>query len=114
VDEIAEIDKEVRDLRARILELNKRRIALKKLAKTNAAQRAAPLDLSHLYNIPIRATNLRTYAVNELKRNNIETIGDLTQKTREEVRKIRNLGEGSFTDIEAMMLTLGVSFKGDE
>ena len=50
--------------------------------------------------ITIEELELSVRASNGLKRANINTLGDLIQKTREEMSKIRNLGQKSLEEIE--------------
>jgi len=64
--------------------------------------------------MPIEELELSVRASNGLKRANINTVGDLVEKTREEMGKIRNLGQKSLDEIEAKLRELGLSFKQPE
>lgn len=62
----------------------------------------------------IEELELSVRASNGLKRANINTVGDLVQKTREEMAKIRNLGQKSLDEIERKLKELSLSFKQPE
>ncbi|MGE5396441.1 MAG: DNA-directed RNA polymerase subunit alpha [Chitinophagales bacterium] len=62
----------------------------------------------------IEELELSVRASNGLKRANINTVGDLIEKTREEMGKIRNLGQKSLDEIEHKLQELGLSFKKPE
>lgn len=62
----------------------------------------------------IEELELSVRASNGLKRANINTVGDLVEKTREEMSKIRNLGQKSLDEIEGKLHELGLSFKKPE
>ncbi|MDD2585960.1 MAG: DNA-directed RNA polymerase subunit alpha [Syntrophomonadaceae bacterium] len=62
----------------------------------------------------IEELELSVRASNGLKRANINTVGDLIQKTREEMSKIRNLGQKSLEEIEGKLKELELTFKKPE
>lgn len=62
----------------------------------------------------IEELELSVRASNGLKRANINTVGDLIEKTRDEMSKIRNLGQKSLEEIERKLKELDVSFKKAE
>jgi len=62
----------------------------------------------------IEELELSVRASNGLKRANINTVGDLIEKTREEMSKIRNLGQKSLEEIERKLKELNLSFKKPE
>lgn len=62
----------------------------------------------------IEELELSVRASNGLKRANINTVGDLIEKTREEMSKIRNLGQKSLEEIERKLKELGLGFKNPE
>mgnify|MGYP000883452882 FL=1 len=64
--------------------------------------------------ISIEELELSVRASNGLKRANINTVGDLIEKTREEMSKIRNLGQKSLEEIERKLKELNLSFKKPE
>jgi len=59
----------------------------------------------------IEELELSVRASNGLKRASINTVGDLIEKTREEMSKIRNLGQKSLEEIEKKLKELDLSFK---
>lgn len=62
----------------------------------------------------IEEMELSVRASNGLKRASINTVNDLIGKTREEMSKIRNLGQKSLEEIERKLNELGFSFKKPE
>ena len=64
--------------------------------------------------ISIEELELSVRASNGLKRANINTVGDLIEKTREEMSKIRNLGKKSLEEIERKLKELDLTFKKPE
>lgn len=59
----------------------------------------------------IEELELSVRASNGLKRASINTVGDLIEKTREEMSKIRNLGQKSLEEIEKKLKELDLTFK---
>lgn len=62
----------------------------------------------------IEELELSVRASNGLKRANINSVGDLIEKTREEMSKIRNLGQKSLEEIERKLKELDLNFKKPE
>jgi len=62
----------------------------------------------------IEELELSVRASNGLKRANINSVGDLVEKTREEMSKIRNLGQKSLEEIERKLKELELTFKKAE
>lgn len=62
----------------------------------------------------IEELELSVRASNGLKRANINTVGDLIEKTREEMSKIRNLGQKSLEEIERKLSELDLALKKPE
>ncbi|HPF21091.1 MAG TPA: DNA-directed RNA polymerase subunit alpha [Syntrophomonas sp.] len=62
----------------------------------------------------IEELELSVRASNGLKRASINTVGDLIEKTREEMSKIRNLGQKSLEEIERRLNEMGFTFKKSE
>ena len=53
-------------------------------------------------------------AYNCLKRANINTLQDLTQKSENEMMKIRNLGKKSLKEVIDKVKEMGFSFRNDD
>ena len=53
--------------------------------------------------------SVRSY--NCLKRANINTVGELTQKTEEEMMKVRNLGRKSLKEVVQKLREIGLDLK---
>ena len=49
-----------------------------------------------------------------LKRANINTVEDLTNKTEEEMIKVRNLGRKSLEEVEHKLAMMGLSLASDD
>lgn len=66
------------------------------------------------YSHPIHELELSIRSENCLLRGGIQTVGELLQRSREELLKIRNLGKKSLNEIEDRLKTLGYELKKDE
>ena len=110
MDEVTEIDKEVRRLRERIFELNTRRAKLKKRIK-DARQKgpASPEVLA----IPIADMRFSCRVENTFKNNNIETLGDIVRLHMVDFRRMHNFGEKSLLEVKDLLSTFGLKIKGD-
>lgn len=59
----------------------------------------------------IEDLDLSVRAYNCLKRSGIQTVDELTQKTEEEMMKVRNLGKKSLKEVKDKLIELGLGFK---
>ena len=64
-----------------------------------------------ILDMPIEEMELSVRSYNCLKRANINTVEDLTQKTREDMLKVRNLGLKSIDEVLEKLNEYGLSFK---
>ncbi|WP_148867771.1 DNA-directed RNA polymerase subunit alpha [Thermosediminibacter litoriperuensis] len=64
--------------------------------------------------MPIEELDLSVRSYNCLKRAGINTIGELIQKTPEEMMKVRNLGKKSLEEVEEKLAALNLSLKKSE
>ena len=64
-----------------------------------------------LFTHPIHDLELSIRSENCLLRGGINTVGDLVQKTRDDLLKIRNLGKKSLTEIEEKLISIGYPMK---
>ncbi|MCQ2791891.1 MAG: DNA-directed RNA polymerase subunit alpha [Bacilli bacterium] len=60
---------------------------------------------------PIEDLDLSVRSYNCLKRANITTVYELTQKTEDEMMKVRNLGKKSLKEVKEKLASLGLSFR---
>ena len=60
---------------------------------------------------PVSELELSVRAEHCLKEANVKTVGDLVQKTRDEMLKFRNFGETSFDKLAEMLRKMGLSFE---
>jgi DNA-directed RNA polymerase subunit alpha len=61
--------------------------------------------------VPIEDLNITMRSYNGLKRAGIQTIQELTNKTRDEINKIRNLGKKSIKEINIKLAERGLKFR---
>jgi DNA-directed RNA polymerase alpha subunit len=120
MDEITEIDREVRRLRKRIFELNKRRIGIKKQRKQT--RKSAPPEILA---ISVKSLDFSTRVKNAFANNNIETLGDILQYSANDfLRKSyyakpdefcsNNFGVKSLQEVTETLLSFGLTLKDDE
>lgn len=62
----------------------------------------------------IEELDLSVRSFNCLKRANIDTVEDLTNKTEEEMIKVRNLGRKSLEEVEHKLAMMGLSLASDD
>lgn len=62
----------------------------------------------------VEELDLSVRSFNCLKRANINTVEELTQKTEEEMMKVRNLGKKSLEEVEKKLSELGLSLRVEE
>ncbi len=74
-------------------------------ATTTTASSAAPPDEA----LPIDVLNLSGRAWSSLRHDGIQTLGDLTRRTEQQLRAIENIGPASLADIKAKLADRGLS-----
>ena len=62
----------------------------------------------------IEELDMSVRSFNCLKRANINTVEDLTNKTEEEMIKVRNLGRKSLEEVEHKLAMMGLSLASDD
>ena len=62
----------------------------------------------------IEELDLSVRSYNCLKRAGINTVQELTQKTEEDMMKVRNLGKKSLEEVQSKLAELGLSLRKDE
>jgi DNA-directed RNA polymerase subunit alpha len=62
----------------------------------------------------IEELDLSVRSYNCLKRAAVNTVGDLVNKTEEDMMKVRNLGRKSLEEVVAKLASLGLSLKSSE
>ncbi|MBR5049091.1 MAG: DNA-directed RNA polymerase subunit alpha [Erysipelotrichaceae bacterium] len=68
-------------------------------------------DVSKGANMPIEDLDLTVRSYNCLKRAGIQSVDELTQKTEDEMMRIRNLGKKSFKEIKEKLAAIGKNFR---
>jgi DNA-directed RNA polymerase subunit alpha len=71
-------------------------------------------ERSRLLETPIEELELTVRSFNCLKRAGINTVGELTEKTDEEMIKVRNLGKKSLEEVKIKLANLGLGLKPSE
>lgn len=64
--------------------------------------------------MPIEEMDLSVRSYNCLKRANINTVDDLTKKSKSDMLKVRNLGLKSIEEVVAKLQTYGLGLRNDE
>ena len=72
-----------------------------------AEDRSAPSD----HALTVEELNLSVRSYNCLKREGIDTVGDLVQKSEAELMDIRNFGQKSIDEVKAKLEELGLGFR---
>ena len=67
-----------------------------------------------LLEMPIEELDLSVRSFNCLKRAGINTVGELTSKTDEDMMKVRNLGKKSLEEVKEKLVTLGLGLRPSE
>ncbi|MDR4950474.1 DNA-directed RNA polymerase subunit alpha [Neobacillus cucumis] len=67
-----------------------------------------------ILNLTIEDLDLSVRSFNCLKRNGINTIHDLANKSEEDIRKLRNLGQKSLKEILDKLESLGINVRNDD
>ena len=68
-------------------------------------------DVNKGANMPIEDLDLTVRSYNCLKRAGIQSVDELTQKTEDEMMRIRNLGKKSFKEIKEKLAAIGKNFR---
>jgi len=72
-----------------------------------------PSQTEKTLKMTIEELDLSVRSFNCLKRANIDTVGDLSQKTEEELSKVRNLGKKSLEEVINKIHSLGLELRND-
>jgi DNA-directed RNA polymerase subunit alpha len=68
-------------------------------------------ELDKLLEMPVEGLELSMRAFNCLKRADINTVGELIQKTEAEISKVRNMGKKSLAEVKGKLAELGLAFR---
>jgi DNA-directed RNA polymerase subunit alpha len=64
--------------------------------------------------MPIEELELSMRSFNCLKRAGINSVGELIQKTEEEISKVRNMGKKSLEEVKNKLAEMGLAFRPEE
>ena len=74
----------------------------------------ADAQMAKLYAMPVEELDLSVRPYNCLKRAGINTVGDLMQRTEEEIVSVKNFGRKSLDEVRDKLTALGLSLKRRE
>jgi DNA-directed RNA polymerase subunit alpha len=60
------------------------------------------------YNMPVESLNLTARTLNCLKRASIHKVGEIIEKNRDELLRIRNFGEKSLEELDERLSEIGI------
>ena len=80
---------------------------LTEIMVTTVAEKESKIPNLKIEDLP----DLSVRSYNCLKRAGIETLDELTQKTEEEMMKVRNLGKKSLKEVKEVLQSMGLGFK---
>lgn len=83
-------------------------------ASAEAAHAADGLAPGRILDQPIEELELSVRSYNCLKRAGIDSIGQLADKTEEDMMKVRNLGKKSLDEVKGKLTQFGLSFRQSE
>ena len=84
------------------------------VGESASAEAEAPAATHGMENFPIEELELGVRSYNCLKRVGIETIGDLTSKSENELAAIPNFGRKSIEEVRETLAAHGLVLKGEE
>lgn len=71
-------------------------------------------EVEKVLEMPIEELELSMRSFNCLKRAGINTVGELIQKTEEEISKVRNMGKKSLEEVKNKLAEMGLAFRPEE
>ena len=80
----------------------------------NIEKDVAPVEENKYENFPIEELDLSVRSYNCLKRAGIQTVLELTEKTEEDMMKVKNLGKKSLKEIKEKLASYNLAFKDFE
>lgn len=79
-----------------------------------AIEQGADAQMGKLHSMPVEELDLSVRPYNCLKRAGINTVGDLMQRTEEEIVSVKNFGRKSLDEVKEKLTQLGLSLKKKE
>ncbi|MGB4023629.1 MAG: DNA-directed RNA polymerase subunit alpha C-terminal domain-containing protein, partial [Acutalibacteraceae bacterium] len=68
-------------------------------------------ELEKMLEMPVEELELSMRSFNCLKRAGINNVGELIQKTEQEISKVRNMGKKSLEEVKNKLAELGLAFR---
>jgi len=85
---------------------------IKNFSETESADGARPswaaMIPAQQYNMPVESLNLTARTLNCLKRASIHKVGEIIEKNRDELLRIRNFGEKSLEELDERLSEIGI------
>lgn len=82
----------------------------REITRTTTRSSTVPPEI---YDLPIEDLQLSVRAYNALKRNNITKVGQILEKSEDELLHIRNFGDKSLAELKERLTTMGIAMPGD-
>lgn len=93
--------------------INQQNTAQVSVVEDYVADETEKNNLDKVMNMNIEDLDLSVRSNNCLKRASIDTVGDLCQKTEEDMMKVRNLGRKSLDEVKKKLIELGLGLKDE-
>jgi len=71
-------------------------------------------EVEKVLEMPIEELELSMRSFNCLKRAGIATVGELIQRTEEDISKVRNMGKKSLEEVKNKLAEMGLAFRPEE
>jgi len=91
-----------------------RNLSAKLEEEASEEETAEKSELEKVLEMPIEELELSMRAFNCLKRAGINTVGELIQKTEQEISKVRNMGKKSLEEVKNKLAELGLAFRPED
>lgn len=91
-----------------------RNLSAKLEEEASEEEAAEKSELEKVLEMPIEELELSMRAFNCLKRAGINTVGELIQKTEQEISKVRNMGKKSLEEVKNKLAELGLAFRPED
>ncbi len=88
-----------------------RNLAAKVKDDTDEEELEQKSELEKLLEMPVEEMELSMRSFNCLKRAGINNVGELIQKTEQEISKVRNMGKKSLEEVKNKLAELGLAFR---
>ena len=70
--------------------------------------------MKNFKNMPIRELNISVRTYNCLRRHGVSTVGELSEMTKEDLMRVRNLGKRNYDEILEKLDDIGISLASED